>query len=52
MRSYIAEIALATTLATALISATEFKVMIRPVKAINLIRERMAAMLASAQGPR
>ena len=27
---------------------TEFKVMIRPLKAINLIRERMAVMLASA----
>ncbi|MGH8737375.1 MAG: nuclear transport factor 2 family protein [Burkholderiales bacterium] len=26
----------------------EFKVMIRPLKAINLIHERMAAMLASA----
>lgn len=27
----------------------EFKVMIRPLKAINLIHERMAAMLAAAQ---
>jgi len=30
----------------------EFKVMIRPLKAINLIHERMAAMLASSQRPR
>lgn len=30
----------------------EFKVMIRPLKAIHLIHERMAAMLASAQPPR
>lgn len=30
----------------------EFKVMIRPLKAINLINERMASMLASAQRPR
>ncbi len=30
----------------------EFKVMVRPLKAINLIHERMAAMLASAQRPR
>jgi hypothetical protein len=28
---------------------TEFKVMIRPLKAINLIHERMAAMLAAAR---
>lgn len=28
----------------------EFKVMIRPLKAINIVHERMAAMLASAQG--
>jgi deoxyinosine 3'endonuclease (endonuclease V) len=27
----------------------EFKVMVRPLKAINLIHERMAAMLAAAQ---
>ena len=31
---------------------TELKVMIRPLKAINLIHERMAAMLAAAQRPR
>jgi hypothetical protein len=31
---------------------TEFKVMIRPLKAINLIHECMAAMLAAAQRPR
>ena len=30
----------------------EFKVMIRPLKAINLIHERMAAMLATAQRPK
>jgi SnoaL-like domain len=30
----------------------EFKVMIRPLKAINLIHERMGAMLASLQRPR
>jgi hypothetical protein len=30
----------------------EFKVMIRPLKAINLVHERMAAMLASLQRPR
>lgn len=30
----------------------EFKVMIRPLKAINLIHERMAAMLAAAQRPK
>jgi SnoaL-like domain len=30
----------------------EFKVMIRPLKAINLVHERMAAMLASSQRPR
>ena len=29
----------------------EFKVMIRPLKAINLIRERMAGMLASLKRP-
>ena len=28
---------------------TEFKVMIRPLKAVNLIHERMGAMLAAAQ---
>ena len=28
---------------------TEFKVMVRPLKAINLIHERMATMLASAR---
>ena len=31
---------------------TEFKVMIRPLKAINLIQERMAATLAAAKQPR
>ena len=31
---------------------TEFKVMIRPLKAINLIHERMAAMLAAPGRPR
>ena len=31
---------------------TEFKVMVRPLKAINLIHERMGAMLASAQRSR
>jgi SnoaL-like protein len=31
---------------------TEFKVMIRPLKAINLIHERMAALLAAAGRPR
>ncbi|HSW26244.1 MAG TPA: nuclear transport factor 2 family protein, partial [Burkholderiaceae bacterium] len=30
----------------------EFKVMIRPLKAINLVHERMAAMLASSQRQR
>lgn len=30
----------------------EFKVMVRPLKAINLIHERMAAMLAAAQRPK
>lgn len=30
----------------------ECKVMIRPLKAINLIHERMGAMLAGAQRPR
>lgn len=30
----------------------EFKVMIRPLKAIQLVHERMAAMLAAAQRPR
>jgi len=30
----------------------EFKVMVRPLKALNLIHERMAAMLASAQRAR
>lgn len=30
----------------------EFKVMIRPLKAVHLIHERMAAMLAAAQRPR
>jgi len=30
----------------------EFKVMIRPLKAINLIHERMAAMLAADRQPR
>jgi hypothetical protein len=30
---------------------TEFKVMIRPLKAINVIHERMAAMLAAAGRP-
>ena len=30
----------------------EFKVMIRPLKAIHLIHERMAAMLAAMQRPR
>jgi len=30
----------------------EFKVMIRPLKAINLIHERMAAMLAAMQRPK
>lgn len=29
----------------------EFKVMIRPLKAINLVHERMAAILAAAQKP-
>ncbi len=29
----------------------EFKVMVRPLKAINLIHERMAAMLAAAKKP-
>ena len=29
----------------------EFKVMVRPLKAITLIHERMAAMLASARQP-
>jgi hypothetical protein len=31
---------------------TDFKVMVRPLKAIQLIHERMAAMLAAAQKPR
>lgn len=31
---------------------TEFKVMVRPLKAIQLIHERMAAMLAAAQRPK
>ena len=30
----------------------EFKVMVRPLKAIQLVHERMAAMLAAAQPPR
>ena len=30
---------------------TEFKVMLRPLKAINLIHQRMAAMLQSSQRP-
>jgi hypothetical protein len=30
----------------------EFKVMVRPLKAIHLIHERMAAMLAAAQDPK
>jgi len=30
---------------------TEFKVMVRPLKAINLVRERMAALLAAATRP-
>ena len=30
---------------------TEFKVMIRPIKAVNLIHERMGAMLAAAKQP-
>ena len=30
----------------------EFKVMLRPLKAINLIHERMGAMLAAMQQPR
>lgn len=30
----------------------EFKVMVRPLKAINLIHERMTAMLAAAQRPK
>lgn len=30
----------------------EFKVMVRPLKAITVVHERMAAMLASAQRPR
>jgi hypothetical protein len=30
---------------------TEFKVMLRPLKAVHLIHERMAAMLARAPGP-
>ena len=30
----------------------EFKVMVRPLKAINLIHERMAAMLAVSQRPK
>ncbi|MDQ2778208.1 MAG: nuclear transport factor 2 family protein [Pseudomonadota bacterium] len=29
----------------------EFKVMIRPLKAVNLIHERMAALLTAARGP-
>ena len=30
----------------------EFKVMLRPLKAINLIHERMGAMLAATQRPK
>lgn len=30
----------------------EFKVMVRPLKAVNLIHERMGAMLAAAQRPK
>ena len=30
----------------------EFKVMVRPLKAINLVHERMAAMLATTQRPK
>lgn len=30
----------------------EFKVMVRPLKAINLVHQRMAAMLQAQQGPR
>jgi hypothetical protein len=30
---------------------TEFKVMLRPLKAINLVHQRMAAMLQSSQRP-
>lgn len=31
---------------------SEFKVMIRPLKAINVVHQRMASMLAAAQKPR